>query len=143
MFTTRRPRFAKLMICYDLFFSLISYFYVSLYYFVMQQSKNPRCSIYLTGKSCDLDSWKQTPNCRNISTIHATNSLASSKLFAPPRKSSRKAVANVPIKSYACCFINMVSLVIIYGDRIAFNNYLANFVNTPGAGAQPKGSPTH
>ena len=78
-----------------------------------------------------------------MSTIHATNSLASSKLFAPPRKSSRKAVANVPIKSYACCLSNIVSLVIIYGDRIAFNNCLANFVNTPGAGAQPKGSPTH
>jgi hypothetical protein len=36
----------------------------------------------------------------------------------------------------------MVSLVIIYGDLIAFNNCLENFVNTPGAGAQPKGSPT-
>ena len=107
----------------------------------MQQSKNPKCSSYLLGKSCDLGSRKQTPNCRNISTMHATYSLASSKLFAPPRKSSRKTVANVPIKSYACCFINMVSLVFIYGDRIAFNNYLANFVNTPGAGAQPKGSP--
>ncbi len=109
----------------------------------MQQSKNPKCSSYLLGKSCDLGSRKQTPNCRNISTMHATNSFARSKLFAPPRKSSRKAVANVPIKSYACCLINMVSLVIIYGDLIAFNNCLANFVNTPGAGAQPKGSPTH
>jgi hypothetical protein len=78
-----------------------------------------------------------------MSTIQATNSLASSKFVAPPRKSSKKAVANVPIKSYACCFISIVSLVIMYGDLIAFNNYLANFVNIPGAGAHPNGSPMH
>ena len=78
-----------------------------------------------------------------MSTIHATNSLASSKFVAPPRKSSKKAVANVPNKSYACYFISTVSRVIIYGNLIAFNNYFANFVNIPGAGAHPNGSPMH
>lgn len=78
-----------------------------------------------------------------MSIMHATNSLASSKFVAPPRKSYKNVVANVPIKSYACCFINIVSSVIIYGNQIAFNNYFTNFVNIPGAGAQPNGSPTH
>lgn len=39
--------------------------------------------------------------------------------------------------------MSRISLLIVTGERKAFSNCLANFVNTPGAGAQPKGRPTH
>lgn len=39
--------------------------------------------------------------------------------------------------------MSKTSLLIVLGERKTFSNCLANFVNTPGAGAQPKGRPTH
>jgi hypothetical protein len=69
--------------------------------------------------------------------------LVLSNELAPARKSSRKAVTKVSYNYYSYYFTKNTSNVILLGARSAFNNCLANLVNTPGAGAQPKGNPTH
>lgn len=75
--------------------------------------------------------------------IHATKMLVSSKEYAPAKKSSKKAVTKVNYNYYSYYFTRNTSFVTILGARIALSSYFANFVNTPGDGAQPNGNPTH
>lgn len=71
------------------------------------------------------------------------NNVHTEKPYAPPSLSSKKAVINFPIMYSLYYLIRKVSTVINRGSLIALTNYFINFVNTPGAGAQPNGSPTH
>ena len=71
------------------------------------------------------------------------NKVHTEKPYAPPSLSSKKAVINFPIIYSLYYLIRNVSTVIKRGSLIALTNYFINLVNTPGAGAQPKGRPMH